>query len=287
VVDREAVLCRRGILSATHIRAEGRLAINGTELTWTGSRTGRTAECYDYGNGNAVITHQKDPVTRNARVLDETSRLTPVIPAGARMVDVGFMAAEDGRFSSVATSTSGGMDIFRHDVVIRCPAEYIESGGANRMGLLQIGSLHGDALPDSAVSVGPSLDVADFADHPINHDPSLGSVPPFTERRMARMVLYEDLEGRTHFRLFDGRPGSPAFRGVTPSEARDAIAADTGYRWGCFLDPGQTVKIWLNEGDSLTSYGNRHYLRWPESETGEFVRVPDTGRPISSFITIR
>ena len=82
------------------------------------------------------------------------------------------------------------------------------------------------------------LDCPDFTAHSVNHDRSLGSRPPFTARRMARMVLYADPQNRMHLRLFDGRPQSPVLPGVTPSEARDAIAADTGYRWGCFLDPG-------------------------------------------------
>lgn len=289
VVDREAVMTRGGVLSAARIRAEGEFALNGSNLTWTGSRTGRSADCLVYGNGNAAITHQKDPATGTSRVLDEASRLTPAIPVEARgrLIDVGFMAADDGSFHSVAVSAAGGMDIFRHDVVVRCPAECIEPAGENRLDVLRIGSLRGDDLPESAVSVGPSLDTEDFAAHPINHDPSLGSVPPFTDRRMARMVLYEDFENRTHLRLFDGRPGSPNFRGVTPSEARDAIAADTGYRWGCFLDPGQTAKIWVDERGTSRSYGNRHYLRWPQSDEDSFTWVPDKGRPVPSFITIR
>ena len=289
VVDREAVMTRDGVLSADHIRAEGDFAINGSTVTWAGSRTDRDADCYVYGNGNAVITHVKDPATGTSRVLDETSRLTPAIPEEdrGRVIDVGFMATGDGGFRSVATSESGRLDIFSHDLVARCPAEYIDQGKENRLDVLRIGSLRGDDLPESAVSVGPSLDTEDFPAHPINHDASLGSQPPFTERRMARLVLYEDLDNKTHLRLFDGRPGSADFRGVTPTEARESIAADTGYRWGCFLDPGQTAKMWVNERGIATSYGNRHYLRWPQNDDDNFVWVPDKGRPIPSFITIR
>jgi hypothetical protein len=289
VVDREAVMTRDGVLSADHIRAEGEFAINGSSVTWAGSRTGRSAECYVYGNGNAVITHEKDQTTGTSRVLDEASRLTPVIleQDRGRLIDVGFMAAEDGSFRSVATSETGEFDIFSYDIVARCPAERIDPNSPNRLDVLRIGSIHGDDLPESAVSVGPSLDTEDFAAHPINRDPSLGSQPPFTERRMARLVLYEDLDNKTHLRLFDGRPGSPDFRGVTPSEVRDAIAADTGYRWGCFLDPGQTAKIWVHEHGTLAGYGNRHYLRWPQNDKDNFVWVPDKGRSVSSFITIR
>jgi hypothetical protein len=286
VADREAVLSRDGTLSAAYIRAEGRLMINGRELTWTGSRTGRPAQCYVYGNGNAVITHQHDPVTGTARVLDEASRLTPAIRPGSQMADVGFIATGDGGFRLAAVSTSGGMDIFSHDAVVRCPAGAAEPGRVSRMDILQVGPLPGHCLPDSAVSAGPCLEVADFAAHPVNHDPALGSLPPFMNRRMARLVLYQDQRSRTHLRLFDGRPESRSFAGVTPAEARDAIAADTGFRWGCFLDPGQTARIWLNRPDGLVSYGNRHYLRWPESPTGRFTWVPGTGRPVPSIITV-
>lgn len=101
------------------------------------------------------------------------------------------------------------------------------------------------------------------------------------------MVLYADPQNRMHLRLFDGRPQSPVFPGVTPSEARDAIAADTGYRWGCFLDPGQTAKLWVGGDDGVTGHGNRHYLRWPDNPAGTFAWIPDQGRPVSSFITMQ
>lgn len=270
-----------------HVRAVGLLALNGTALTWAGSRTGRTADCYAYGNGNAVISHREDPVTETARVLDETSRLTPPMPPGQAMADIGFTAAGDGGFRAVAVSRSGGMDIFSHDIVLRCPAGCVTPGRPGEMRILQVGCLRGDDLPDSAVSAGPSLQCPDFTAHPVNRDPSLGSRPPFADRRMARMALYGDRENQVHLRLFDGRPGSAAFPGVTPSEARDAIAADTGYRWGCFLDSGQTAKLWVSGEDGPASYGNRHYLRWPEDTAGTFGWVPDEGRPVASFIPLR
>lgn len=286
VADREAVLSRDGTLSAAPVRAEGRLVIDSRELTWTGSRTGRSAQCYVYGNGKAVIAHQHDPVTGTARVIDEASRLTPAIQPGVRMTDVGFIFADGGGFRSAAVSTSGRMDIFGYDAVVRCPAGIVEPGHVSTMDILQVGTLRGGSLPDAAVCAGPSLDAADFAAHPVNNDPSLGSHPPFTDRRMARLVLYHDRQGRTHLRLFDGRPGSRRFSGVTPAEVRDTIATDTGFRWGCFLDPGQTAQMYMNGPDGLTSYGNRHYLQWPGNGTGRFTWVPGTGRPVPSIITI-
>jgi hypothetical protein len=78
-----------------------------------GLPTYRQGRCHPYGNGNAAITHQKDSATGTSRVLDEASRLTPAILVEnrGRLVDVGFMAAHDGGFRSVAASASGGMEL--------------------------------------------------------------------------------------------------------------------------------------------------------------------------------
>jgi hypothetical protein len=287
VADREALLCRDGVLSMDYILAEGQLVINGTELTWAGSRSGRDGQSYVYGNGHIVITRRRDPAKGSLRVLDEASRLTPAMPADGRWVDVGFVAAADGGFRSAAVAPEGGMDIFGHDLVVRLPAQHVESQGDNRLDITRVGSLRAEAFPESAVTVGPSLDTPDFPAHPINRDLSLDVSPTFVNQRKMRTAFYQGLDGRTHIRLFDARPGSPSFQGVTPVEARDLITADTGYQRGCFLDGGQTGKMWVVEDGARTSYGNRHYLRWPVGDSDEFVWVPDRGRPIPSVITIQ
>ncbi|SCL25903.1 hypothetical protein GA0074694_4359 [Micromonospora inyonensis] len=287
VVDREALISRAGALSMCNLTAAGRVSINGTELTWTGSRTERQAECYVFGNGNMVITRRDDPEKGSVRVLDEASRLTPVLPPRAGWVDVGFTSTGGRGFRSTGIATDGGLDIFAYDLVMRCQARHVDLRGDNLLEIRSIGELHVDAFPDSAVTVGPSLNVADFATHPINTDRSLDVLPPFAPSRRARMTVFEDRVGRTHLRLFDGRPGSLVFQGATPQEARDSIAADPGFRWGCFIDGGQTAKMWASLNGELTSFGNRHYLRWPKADEKEFVWVPDSGRPISSIITLQ
>ncbi|WP_436776422.1 hypothetical protein [Yinghuangia sp. YIM S09857] len=292
VVDREVLLCRDGELTTDHVAADGELNLNGAPVSWTGSRTGRTAESYVYGNGNVVIARRRDASTGSVRVLDEASRRTPAIPgssatpAGERWADVGFVAVGDGTFRSTAVAEHGQLDIFAHDLVVRCRAAHLRPHGANTLAVTRIGALHGDNFPDFAVSVGPSLDVPDYLAHSINQDRSHGE-PAFSDERRVRMVLFRGLDDRTHIRLYDGRPASPTFRGATPTEARDHIAAGTGYRWGCFLDGGQTAKMWVVEDGVLTSYGNRHYLRWPDATEKNFIWVPDIGRPVSSCITFR
>jgi hypothetical protein len=287
VADREALISRSGVLSMRHLAASGDVTINGTQLSWTGSHTQRQADCYVFGNGNMVITRRDDPQKGSVRVLDETSRVTPPLQPESGWVDVGFAVTSARGFRSTAIAPGGGLDIFAHDLVMRCPARHVDPRGDNVLEVLSIGGLRAEAFPDSAATVGPSLDVADFAAHPINSDRSLDVVPPFAHNRKTRMAVFEDLQGRTHLRLFDGRPGSPVFQGTTPMQARDSIAADPGFRWGCFIDGGQTAKMWVAVDGQLTSFGNRHYLRWPKADESEFVWVPDRGRPISSIITLQ
>ncbi|MFJ8746617.1 hypothetical protein ACIRL2_45675 [Embleya sp. NPDC127516] len=263
VVDREAVYIRDGELAMDHISASGELSLNGRTLTWAGSRTDRDAQSHVYGNGNIRVTLRRDPKTGSKRCLDESSRFTPVMPAAESRSDVGFMASEDGTFTSVAVAPQGGMDIFAHDLVVRCPEEHVNRKGENRLAIRSIGSLRADNLPEFAVSSGPSLATPDFFAHPINQDPSLGTRPVFADLQAIRMVVYGGLDDRTHIRLFDGRPGSSTFPGVTPAQTRDIITADIGFTWGAHVDGGGSARISIVKDGVLRSFGNRQYLKWP------------------------
>ena len=53
---------------------------------------------------------------------------------------------------------------------------------------------------------------------------------------------------------------------------------------GCFLDPGQTSKIVVRDNLDVTSYGNSHYLKWPDSPEDYFTWSPEEGRPIANSI---
>jgi hypothetical protein len=285
VVDREALFCNDGKLTMHEVRAEGEFSLNGEALRWTGSRTGRSADGYAFGNGNIVVVSQSDPDKGWIRVLDESSRFTPPMDPSAGLTDVGFTKLEDGSFRSTAIATEGDLNIFAHDLVMRCPSSKVDHHADNVLSILSIGDVDADSFPDYATTVGPSLSVADYSTHPIINDYSLDkTAPPFADRRAARMVMFQTSDGRSHLRLFDGRTASPVFTGATPGEARDSIIATEDVDWGFFLDGGGTAKIWVVEDGVLQAYGNRHYLRWPE-QGGPAIWVPDEGRPSSSFLT--
>ncbi|GLV87988.1 hypothetical protein Slala03_76770 [Streptomyces lavendulae subsp. lavendulae] len=284
VSDREALVCRTGLLSVVHVPAAGELIWNGAALRWAGSRTTHEADCFVYGNGNAEIVRRTDPGTGSARTLVERSRFTPPVPQG--WVDVAFKAShQNGRFVSTRVA-AGGLDIFAADLVVRCPVSFVQGPLGNMIEIGSVGPLTGADMPEAAVSVGPSVETEDFDAHPINRDLSLGDNRAFGDRRAARMAVFGTAE-RTHVRLYDGRPGSETFAGVTPAEAAADIRSENGYVWGAFLDGGQTARICTVHGQGVTAYGNRHYLRWPHAAEERFEWTPDDGRPVGSVIALR
>lgn len=286
VVDRESVITSKEGISTEYIQSLGILGIGGAELSWSGSLTPHETDVKVFANGNCIITHVQNDATGNIRVLDETSHYTPPIDIDDT-VDIGFIRRDDGVFAGVSASTTGGLDIFTHDVILRTPEQHIHER-LPEMYLRTIGDKALDGAAFSALTAGPMLDTEDFTTHPINKDMSLGTKPPFLDVPLARSVLYETDDNMRHVRLFDGRPGSPVFPGVTPNQAAEFIKGEQAVTWGCFLDPGQTAKLVTRDGkNALASYGNTHYLKWPQQPGKKFIWMPKTGRPIASMITWR
>lgn len=289
VTDREALIDDGQRFSARMIRAVGEVAIGGNLLSWSGSRTDYDTDTKVFSNGNVVIRHTViDDMTarkQRIRVLDESSRLTPELPRGSGMVDLGLLADTYGRMQVRATQEDGGMDMFDYDVVLRCAAAAIQ-GTVDEVRFLSVDSLALDGRVHGALSVGPMLDDPAFENNAINADPSLGSDPPFADVPMVRLAVFEAADGTMHLTLFDGRPESGNFKGVTPREAVKLIREKDEVVWGCFLDPGRTAKLATRTNRTIMTYGNAHYLQWPAEPGGRYVWVPGTGRPVPSAITL-
>lgn len=283
VSDRETVIAGRNGLETRILYAMGILSINGEELDYSGSLTDYDTTAKIYSNGNAVIHHVDDEATGTHRVLDEESRYTPPIRENGLM-DVGFIGRGGNNFIGVSGSKEGGVDIFAHDFIVRCEERYFQ--GNSELTINTIGGMALDRFVGGAFSAGPNINAADFSSHPVNSDPSLGDRPPFMDVTMARTVLYKDEVGKTHIRLFDGRPGSNIFPGVSPSEAVSQILSESAIQWGCFLDPGQTAKICVKSDSGVNSYGNAHYLHWPTEKNPKYVWAPHNGRFIASLIAL-
>ena len=284
VCDREAVLSDGHKYSAQVVQSLGSLSLNGHELSWSGSLSPHDTDVKVFGNGNVTITHEPHPGAGSMRVLDERSRLTPPI-TDDDIIDIGLVSCGDGTFAGGATSRTGGLDIFTHDVIIRCHERYLAE---NQVVIFHtIGGISLDGSLQGALTVGPMLTQQDFAAHPINRDRSLGSKPPFLERPLARTALYTTEDGVVHIRLFDGRPDSDVFPGVTPSEAVGMVTREEKVIQGCFLDPGQTAKLCTRIGTEVESLGNRHYLQWASQPGEKYLWNPNVGRPCASVIALQ
>jgi hypothetical protein len=284
--DQEALADDGGTLSVVEVPARGELSLDGRTLHWAGTRTrtGEAAEAYAYGNANCVIEHEPDARTGKVRTLREDSRLTPEI-TGRHWSDLGFTAADDGRFEAVARSDHGRLDIFAHDIVLRCPRRLARVGAV--LVPQTIGPLSLRASLRGAISVGPSLFHPAPRAHPLNDDRSLGSFPLLKDRPSTRLAFYATADGRQHLRLFDGRPGSRTFPGVGLEQVISLLLADGEVTSGCLLDSGHSCRLNVRRGGQVTSFGNRHYLRWPTERDPRFVWNPDHGRRVASLIALR
>ncbi|KAK1178628.1 hypothetical protein B7755_011070 [Streptomyces sp. NBS 14/10] len=56
---------------------------------------------------------------------------------------------------------------------------------------------------------------------------------------------------------------------------------------GCLLDSGHSCRLNVRRGGNVTSFGNRHYLRWPTERDPRFVWNPDHGWQVASLIALR
>lgn len=283
VSSQEALVSQGGALFVTDVAASGALSLNRERLLWAGSKTSIEADCHTYGNANCIILHQPDATTGKVRTFQEESRLTPEIK-GARLCDLGFVAQPEGYFQATHRSDQGRLDIFQYDLVLRCPRSLAKEGA--RLEVHTIGPLTLERSLQGAISVGPSLLHPDPYNHPLNDDRSLGSFPLLRERPAARLVFYETSDGWRHLSLFDGRPGSKTFLGVTLAEAASLVASRGEVISGCFLDSGNTSKLNIRQERELSSFGNRHYLRWPEAPGGRFIWNPDQGRATASLLAL-
>lgn len=293
VVDREALIVEKDPrsserrLSVEYVQALGSASINAVELSWSGSRTNHDTDIKIFGNGNSIIERTELEDGRKLRFLNKQSRYTPALDPKGGLVDVGFALREDGAFEGKTLANQGGIDIFTHDVVARMD-EKLAHGERLVMRALSLGDRALDGCIQGAISVGPLLHTENLSTHPLNNDPSLGDVSPLTEEPLARALFYEATDGRYHLVIFDGRPGSETFTGVTPRQAIDYIMARGDYVSGASVDGGQTAKeVVREESGTLVSVGNEHYLQYPEHPGGKFTWARLTGRPVPNVIAIR
>jgi len=288
VTNRAAVMEYDGRLRVQEIAARGIIQIGNADVKWIGSRVHEMVnrDSVLYSAASSKIQHIRSSTTGSRRVLIQKSAKTPENP---EMIDVAISL--DIQNTSMIVSKivdGGGSDFLNSNFTLQIPKSNVRS-------LLKVGNRVTPLLLDevdfshieSAISIGPSIDHFIYNnDHDINHDPSLGSRPPFVDRRMARSVIYKDIEGLIHLRVFDGAPRTKSFQGLAPQEVAKLIPPDS-VQWAYHLDPGQSSKLVTKPAEGkVESFGNNHYLRGPKNVNQTFLWNGPNGRPVASAITI-
>ena len=293
-----------GKINAHECIARGVIEISNKEINWEGGEkyahseefrksleTDTSEKVILFNSACCTIEYEDKGDKKSLRKLNEKLNKTPKNP---HKIDIVVSTQADGTASITKIQHGGGTDFFEGNYILHIPKTIAEN--FNVGDLINPKSIDGLELStiDSAVTTGPLVPhFLAHDDHNINHDPSLGTFPPFApDARYARSVIYEDKEGVIHMTVFDAVPRSEKMRGVTPKEAAQIIGGNN--RWAVFLDGGQSSRITYKNADgSVEARGNTQYLRLhmpdktSQAASGkERYMWTNHGRPVNSFIKL-
>ncbi len=287
-----------GEMKCKDAKAVGSIQVGNTVINWIGGEgvahgreTAKDNEVYLFNSACCTIEYQDRNDKTSLRMLNEEKNFTPANP---NKTDLVVDIDEQNRKLIVSKiKEGGGVDFFEGLFILQVPNEIAKS--------LNIGDfvspidIDGIALNSvlSAVSTGPLVHhFIENDDHPINHDPSLGTFPPFEKgKRYARSVVYKQ-NGLIHFTVFDGVPRSRFMLGATPKEVAENIPENSD--WAVFLDGGQSSRITFREQNGqIDAFGNKQYLRLHVADKTAQVAKDETrflwtkrGRPVNSVIEL-
>ena len=280
-VNRPALLVSDGKLTVREIRARGKISIGDKKIRWHGAHSKKVRDgAVLYNSACCMIEHRLNDRHKEERFLRDDVNTTP---RHSEITDMIVRANTDGQLIVAEINTGGGSDFFAGNFILQMKndlAQNIRLGDSvvvDMLDDLELSSIQ------SAVTIGPKVNhFANESTHQINTDKSLGSHPPFRQKRMARSIIYQDMEGDIHLRIFDGAPKTKNFQGVTPREAAELIGSNV--RWAYHLDPGQSAKLAVSTEEEVQTYSNEHYLRLPKRDQVPALWTPKGSRPTTSAL---
>ncbi len=286
VADRPIVFTNENGVQVIEITAQGKIRIGSETFTWTGAKSrklkaDKNHDAVLYNSACCTIKHITND-NKTKRVLDEDSNFTPKNDHATDLV----IGENNGELQVQRINKGGNTNYFDGNFIFQFTNKNIANIKLGDVATIEtIDTLDVSNIND-AITIGPNVyHFQNHEDHEINHDESLGSNPPFTERRMARSVLYKDKNGDVHFKIFDGVPKSSNFNSVTPQEVITIIPRET-VQWAYYLDPGQSSKLAIKDENKISVFGNAHYLRLPQDSRKPYIWSPINGRKVSSAIVI-
>ncbi len=295
-----------GELHFKEVQAQGEFKIGDEIFSWLGAEeiahNDELMKKYEddisdkillFNSSCSSIVYKDKNSKASLRVLDESRNHTPKNPNKADII----ISNNSGVLTIQQIVLGGGVDYFEGDFILHIPKKIISKFQiGKKLQILDIDGLDVNNLI-SAISTGPQVKhFLDNDDHPINHDTSLGTFPPFApEARYARSVVYKTKDESIHLTVFDGVPRSQKMLGVTPREVAKYINKIPDVKWAVFMDGGQSSRItFKNENNKLDFRGNKQYLRLHKLDKKSQAPSVDgryfwsaRGRPVPSAITFK
>lgn len=308
-VTREVLyVTKDGRLHETRLEAVGTIEINGKTIEWIGGEPiAHLKTNYDPTlpqKGKALLFNSACCTIQYEDATDKTSLRKlrhdlNATPRSSGVTDVVVSLGKNGESFISEINHGGGTDFFSGNYILQIGTDFVQGMEVNQKVTPQTVGMLNLADIKSALSTGPAVHhFLENNDHEINHDPSLGTFPPFDPiARYARSVIYEDKTGHIHMVVFDAVPRSKKMKGVTPREVAENIPMDS--KWAVFLDGGQSSRLTYiadPKEDSLAfgAKGNKQYVRLNERlKTSQIPGKEDQfiwstrGRPLSSMILLR
>jgi len=274
-------------LNVTEVQSQGLIKIRDSKYHWTGvnSDTKDADDVLLFSVDSCTVKHSHDEKTGTRRGIDKEKSFTPI---HTNVTDLVCKVYKD-HFVVIKKNKGGGTFILDGDVVLQSKTSDFNHINVGDKTELTYNNFDIESATQ-AITIGPSIFKFEHeTSHPINYDKSLGDKPPFTERRMARTIIYKTKEDKLVFELFDGAPKTNLFQGASPNEVYKILTTELdNIEWGYFLDPGQSARLVIRHSDnSIQGYGNRHYVRWPKLPNHPFVWSGEHGRPTPSAITLK
>ncbi len=272
-----------GVLQVTEVMSEGCVMIGDMTFLWAGNNSGKkNSEIKLFGVDSCIIQHVSNSETGTKRILNEELSKTP---AKTDIVDI-VCEVKEGHLVVSDKREGGGTSFLEGNFILQGDKEALQTISVGDIVTINYNDLNVKDIRN-AVTVGPSVFHFEAErDHPINHDRSLGDKPPFSDRRMARSVVYKTINDAVTFEVFDGAPKTSAFQGINPQEVAEIIKqSEISLEWAYFLDPGQSARLVVRHADgSVEGYGNRHYVRWPSSVNQPYLWAGEHGRAVPSVV---
>ncbi len=304
-VDRMALVAfKSGALEAMELKSTGIIMINNQDFSWVGGEpiAHSKVEILDeqntktdavlFNSACCTIQYENPEDKTSLRKLRKDLNKTPIDSNKTDLV----IKNVNGVLRVSDIKVGGGSDFFDGNFILQVPsikATTIAIGdivSPESVGGIKISEI------ESAITTGPDVNYfRDNTDHQINHDPSLGTFPPFDPNaRYARSIMYKDPDDFVHMVVFDAVPRSKTMKGVTPKEAAEHLPVEV--KWSVFLDGGQSSRITFVNADEIDSKGNQQYVRLHERyKTGQNSMNGEgdhqflwtrKGRPLSSMVVL-